>query len=428
MVNMFTTRRKGFVYSLFSVLVIVTIFSIMSISSNNDMGRDLKINIDEKLRTDELFYFKEGAKQDFERSSYISGKRAVIALVDEVLRDGNYTSGYADDVIENLAETGTYGNGTSTIMENSTITDWSGSISYLGQLHRISVSINVINTTIGFMDAFSLKLSNDVNVSVTGDIFGIQFNDSIYSENKIDIGAVEDPLISIESYGYLRQIIHECDTALYPYHAQKISDTGVFEYLDVSNWTSGRLSLDIDDAEPESKILVVSDIPSGPNNADDFLGVVSGNVSDDPTGLDNYIFGATSVVSNLSGLSVSPIIIMTDDEVWSSYIYDEINLSCYFIDSLGPSFLDRLEGNLETTSRYNLTNETVGIASFITAVELPEELQNAYSSVDFKYFGEVSGKKIKGVTESEVGTDLVLGFLLDADHVSLWGLSGLDYD
>ena len=198
--------------------------------------------------------------------------------------------------------------------------------------------------------------------------------------------------------------------------------------MDVSNWTSGRLSLDIDDAEPESKILVVSDIPSGPNNADDFLGVVSGNVSDDPTGLDNYIFGATSVVSNLSGLSVSPIIVMTDDEVWSSYIYDEINLSCYFIDSLGPSFLDRLEGNLETTSRYNLTNGTVGIASFITAVELPEELQNAYSSVDFKYFGEVSGKKIKGVTESEVGTDLVLGFLLDEDHVSLWGLSGLDYD
>ncbi|NOQ55393.1 MAG: hypothetical protein GQ477_01160, partial [Nanohaloarchaea archaeon] len=44
----------------------------------------------------------------------------------------------------------------------------------------------------------------------------------------------------------------------------------------------------------------------------------------------------------------------------------------------------------------------------------------------FKYFGEVSGKKIKGVTESEVGTDLVLGFLLDDGHISLWGLSGLD--
>ena len=425
---MFTARRKGFVYSLFSVLVIVTIFSIMSINSNNDMNHDLKINIDEKLRTDELFYFKEGAKQDFERSSYISGKRAVIALVDEVLRDGNYTLGYADEVIESLAESGTYGNVTATIMANSTIIDWSESILYLGQLHRISVSIEVINTTVGFVDAFSLKLSNDVNVSVTGEIFGIQFNDSVTSENKIDIGAVEDPLISIESYGYLRQIINSCDSALYPYHAQMISDTGVFEYTGLGNWTSGRLSFDINDADPSLKILVVSDIPSEPNNADDFLGVVSENVSDDSTGIDNYIFGASSVVSNLSGLSVEPIVVMTDDAVWSNYIYDEINSSCYFLDSLGPSFLDRLEGNLETTSRYNITNETIGIASFITVTELPEELQNAYSSVDFKYFSEVQGKKIKGVTESEMGTELVLGFLLDDDHVTLWGLSGLDYD
>ncbi|NOQ56256.1 MAG: hypothetical protein GQ477_05635 [Nanohaloarchaea archaeon] len=427
MVDVLRSKRKGFVYSLFSVLVIISIFGILSISSNSDMNKDLEINIDEKLRTDELFYFKEGAKQDFSRSAYISGKRAVIALVDDILRDGNYSTGYADDVIEALAETGIYGNVTPNIMENSTIVDWSDSISHLGQLHRISVSIDLIDTDIQSVDAFTLDLSNEVNVSVTGDIFGIQFTDSVSSENKIDIGAVEDPLISIESYGYLRQIINRCDTLLYPYHAQMVSDTGIFSYSSGDNWTSGRLSFDIDDSDPALKILVVSDIPDLPNNADDFLGVVSENVSDDATGISNYIFGATSVVSNLSGLLETPIIVMTDDAVWSSYIYDEVNESCYFIDSLGPSFLDRLEGNLETTSRYNLTNKTVGIASFITVTELPEELQNAYSSVDFKYFGEVSGKRIKGVTESEVGMDLVLGFLLDDGHISLWGLSGLDY-
>ncbi|MBW6462248.1 MAG: hypothetical protein K0B07_04340 [DPANN group archaeon] len=427
MIEIFITRRKGFVYSLFSVLVIVTILGMISISSNSDMNRDLKINIDEKLRTDELFYFKEGAKQDFSRSSYISGKRAVIALVDKILRDGNYTTGYSDDIIEAFSLNGNYGNMTSTIMVNSTIVDWSESISYLGQLHRISVSIDVINTTVEYNDAYSLKMSNYVNISVLGDIFGILFKDKIYSENKIGIEAVEDPLISIESYGYLRQIVNRCNDTLYPYHAQKISDTGIFSYSAVDNWTSGRLSFDIDDPDPALKILVISDIPAGPNNADDFLGVVSENVSDDATGIDNYIFGATSVIFNMSGLVFEPIIVMTDDEVWASYIYDEINVSCYFIDSLGPSFLDRVEGNLVTTERYNMTDETVGIASFITVTELPEELQNTYSSVDFMYFSEVSGKKIKGVTESKAGTDLVLGFLLDDEHVSLWGLSGLDY-
>ncbi|MCK5373285.1 MAG: hypothetical protein KAJ20_03025, partial [Candidatus Aenigmarchaeota archaeon] len=87
--------RKGFVYSLFSVLVIMTLTGLLSINANSDIDKNLKMNIDEKLRTDELFYFKEGAKQDFGRSAYISGKRGVIALIDDILKDGNYVDGVA---------------------------------------------------------------------------------------------------------------------------------------------------------------------------------------------------------------------------------------------------------------------------------------------------------------------------------------------
>ncbi len=419
--------RKGFVYSLFSVLIIMTLTGLLSINANSDIDKNLKMNIDEKLRTDELFYFKEGAKQDFGRSVYISGKRAVIALIDDILKDGEYMDGVASEHIENLVETGVYGNSTPALMENSTIEDWAFSIYSLGQLHRIYVGIDIISTGVSPYDAFSLALSNDVNLSVVCQIFGIQFNDSATSESIIDIEAIEDPFISIESYGYLRQIITRCNTTKYPYHAQKISTVGVFDYSGSDNWTSGRLSLDINDPDPSEKILVITDIPDGPNNADDFRGVVSENVSDDTNGISDYIFGASSVVSNLSGLDFAPTVVMEGDNVWSSYIYDELNESCYFIDSLGPSFLDRLEGNFNTTAKYNVTNGTVGIASFISVIELPEELQNPYSGVDFKYFDEVSGKKIKGVTESSPGTDLVLGFLLDDDHISLWGLSGLDY-
>ena len=419
--------RKGFVYSLFSVLIISSLIGLLSISSNSDMDKSLKINIDEKLRTDELFYFKEGAKQDFGRSVYISGKRATIALVDDILRDGNYTEGVASENIKDLIETGTYGNNTLVLMENSSVEDWASNIYHLGQLHRIAVHIDIISTDIIPDNPFSFELSNDVNISVTGLIFGIQFNDSAVSKNIIGLEAVEDPFISIESYGYLRQIVRKCNTTKYPYHAQNISTTGVFGYPGSDNWTSGRLSLDINDPNPSGKILVISDIPDGPNNADHFRGVVSENVSDDTTNISSYIFGASSVVSNFSSLGFAPIVVMEGDNVWSSYIYDELNESCYFTDLLAPSFLDRLEGNFNTTAKYNVTNETIGIASFIKVIELPEELQNPYSSVDFKYFSDVGGKKIKGVTESSPGTDLAIGFLIDDVHIALWELSGLDY-
>lgn len=423
----YALKRKGFVYSLFSVMILVTLGGLLYLNSNNDIDSMLNLNIDEKLRTDELFYFREGAKQDFGRSVYISGRRSIIALVDDILHDGNYTLGVAGDNLATLVRDGTCDGDTLYLMENSSVEDWSANIYDLGQLHRIAVNIDVISSNVTPDGPFSLKFSNEVNVSVFCLIFSIQFNESISSENIIDVGFVEDPFISIESYGYLRQLIKKCNTTKYPYHGMKISDGGSFEYSDNENWTSGRLSFDIDDPDASGKILVVSDIPTGANNASNFFGVVSENASDSSSGLSNYIFGATSALSNLSGLTFAPTIVMTDDEVWSSYIYDELNDSCYFVDVLGPSFLDRLEGNFNTTSKYNVTNETIGIASFISVLELPEELQNAYSSVDFKYYSSSSGKKIKGVTESSPGTDLSLGFLIDDEHISLWNLSGLDY-
>ena len=116
-------RRKGFVYSLFSVLIVITLGSLIFLNSDNDSGDKMNINIDEKLRTDELFYFKEGAKQDFGRSVYISGRRGVIALIDGILDEGDYTYGDASENIEALISTGTYYNNSPLLMDNSTIED-----------------------------------------------------------------------------------------------------------------------------------------------------------------------------------------------------------------------------------------------------------------------------------------------------------------
>lgn len=419
--------HKGFVYSLFAFMALVIVVGMVSVTTNSDFDKNVNVNIDEKLRTDELFYFRDGAEQDFKRSSYISGRRAVIALVNDVVNSGNYTSGNASDVLESLVGYGVHDNTSFGIMENSTVEDWSSSIYDLGQLHSIFVSIDIVDISLEYDSAFFLNLSTSVNLYVRDLIFGISFNDSVHCENILELEIIEDSLVSIGSYGYIRQLIKPCNVSMYPYHARMISNSTVFGYSHADSWTSGRLSLDIDDASPSSKILVISDIPGTANNASSFLGVVSENASDDSSGISNYIFGASSVVSNLSLLNLAPIIVMDGGEVWSSYIYDELNESCYFLDELGPSILDRFEGNLQTSQKYNTTNETIGIASFIRVLNLPEELQNPYSSVDFRYIDCVGGKKIKGVTESEPEEDFVLGFLLDDEHILLWNLTGLEY-
>ena len=38
--------RKGFVYSLFSVLIIMTLTGLLSINANSDIDKNLTINID----------------------------------------------------------------------------------------------------------------------------------------------------------------------------------------------------------------------------------------------------------------------------------------------------------------------------------------------------------------------------------------------
>ena len=70
----------------------------------------------------------------------------MIALIDDILKDGEYTDDVASEHIESLVETGVYGNSTPALMENSTIEDWAFSIYSLGQLHRIYVRIDIIST------------------------------------------------------------------------------------------------------------------------------------------------------------------------------------------------------------------------------------------------------------------------------------------
>ncbi len=419
----YSACRKGFVYTLFAFFAIMSLVAVIGLSGN--MGDErMDLSIDEKLRADEVSYLSDGIEQDYGRSSYISARRATIALMNELMESGNYTSGQSDMILKDIIYSGRSGNTTFEMMEGSSVDDWKESIRDLGDMHRFNISLHIHDQSLNSSGGFFLVLKDKADIYIHDLLFGISLNDSFSASRELEISMVEDPLVSIESYGSLRRNIIPCNRTLYPYNVRMISEMGDFGYASPENWTGGRMTTDIDEPAPSSRILVVENIPDMTNDAHLFRGVISANSSDDTSGRDNWILGAQNI-SELEGLVHEPIIVMSEGKVFSSYIYDEFNSSCYFKDPFGPSFLDRAEGNMMTTSRYNRSGQVVGIASFVDLASLPENLQHPYSSVDFKYFMKSEGYGIKGVTEIYPGEYLAEHFRLDDDHIGLWDIEDL---
>ena len=417
---------KGFVYTIFVMALVLSLVSLASFDFLK--SKELAIKEDASYRVDGAYYFLEGARQDLSRSSFISGKRAILAIIDEILDSGNYTTSYADDGIVEAVVNGTYNGTPIGLMEGTTLGDWSSQLVSLASTLRFNATITIGNASLLLFDAFNVLLSSNINVVVRDEKLNLGFNRSFVASSVVPLENIEDPLLSIESYAYVRNIVVECNKSRYPYHASRLVSGTLYS----SGWTSGRAyvgsSSDYSSVpDREEKVLVVPDIPDPfPPGISDFAGVVSENSTDDNSSLSYYVFGASNAMQLIGN---GTLLVLDGKDVWVNNILDEMNDSCYFEDPFGPSFLDRMEGRFSTSARYNLTDKIAGIGTFLDVSRLPPALQNYYPAVDFVYFN-YSGQpvyKIKGVTEKSEGIPLKPWFRLEQQHIDYFNISGLAY-
>ncbi len=109
----------------------------------------------EKIRSDEMTYLESGIFSDLERGTYISGKRAVLSLVNSEIVSGVYNE-TSNESIKDIMMTGRYNNTNASLMENTTMLDWTSVITFLSASLGYKANISILSLNISHKDAFNI--------------------------------------------------------------------------------------------------------------------------------------------------------------------------------------------------------------------------------------------------------------------------------
>ncbi len=419
--------RKGFLYTLFG-LFFLALISLIVVSP---VDIEPVESSPEKVSVDELFYFTESVKDDTDRAVSISSRRSLVAVTSHVLNGGNLTDPETATALAFF--NGTVNGSVSSIMSESSLKDWISKMESqaVSSGYLINMSTGVSNITVEMVDPFKVRFRTEYSLSISDPNIETSFTDNNHqSDLKTSITGLDDALIFLQSGGKRSNAYSKCTLS---HTSLKQSGTdSEYNYTDDDgnerNWVSGdsvvRKSNSTSGIGSKSeKILITTHLcPPDKSELDDFAGVVSNqttagqNVCGSEEEIPAYIGG----ISNVSAFNNETRLVMNQNDVWRNSIPDQIDSRCYFEDSTGPNFFDRLNRKVNGTSH--------GIASFLNVPNLPPEIQkDDTSAVDYVYFDEGGdyGKtwKIKGVTDQDLSW-----FRLDDTHVNRWGISDLAYE
>jgi hypothetical protein len=373
---------RGQFYSAIAIFVAIPIMVFVSLyvlSQSGDTG------IYKNVVADQIHQVSKSVETDFGKAMVTSGKRAMLAGDDYVVMEGSPLVD-APAVIRELMENGMINGNESLLMLNNTLANWTSKI--LAVPSNFDVNISFSGLQISGNGSFHVKASGILNVSVADElgIARIERNGR-YFETLVPVEGVEDPVFTLKTNGIVKRVIK---ISPYPYRAKKLAAGGLNSS---GNCTS---NITFDKADCSSKILVAENI-SGAT-----LSCFSGFVIEDSVNLSAssgcYVTGNSSSVEAITqaaaetGYEKVYIDEMTRS-VWHLLVRDEIDEKYYFEGS-GPAFLERLEGNLNSTPQ-----------GMVTFVDLPEmqgyslPIKTDVISVDYIYFGgqDYIGYQVRGL-------------------------------
>ncbi|MCK4551096.1 MAG: hypothetical protein KAT91_04030, partial [Candidatus Aenigmarchaeota archaeon] len=180
---------------------------------------------------------------------------------------------------------------------------------------------------------------------------------------------LEDPFITVKSYGYAKQNFIECEKIT----GSANSGDWVYGFAYITD----EINL-LNVTDKAGKVLVTGTI-TGKSNFNGFAGIVT-EQNDAPV-VPPYVFNVTTAKNIILNNS---IMVIDNETVWLTNITNQPNASCYFNDRNAPSFLSRLEGE-------NKSDSDLGIAAFIHVPSLPVEMQSGSDTyvIGYGYFEDL---------------------------------------
>ncbi|NOR84836.1 hypothetical protein GQ473_01855 [archaeon] len=355
-------RKKGFVYTLFTIVVVTSLMLLLQVNMISTTTSVSKST--EKIRADEIHYLVEGIDKDIGRSGEISGRRALLSIINWEITNGTFTTTPINSINEAILN-GTINSGdeTLTLMENNTLINWMTTLETLANKRGITTDIILKNTNTFLAIPFSLTITNNASITARDVIIELAYKRNTTYSNTIPIDNLEDPYTTIKSYGNMKQNFIRCQNIKGIIH----SSDWINGFAYVSN------ELDYENVSDKQDKILVTETISDKSNYNTFAGIVT--EQNDIAVTSPYVF---SVINATNEILNNSIIVLDNETIWLTNIINQPNSTCYFNDRNAPSFLNRLEGK-------DTPDNDFGISAFLHMPSLPVEMQSGSDTYVLDY-------------------------------------------
>ncbi|WP_297509205.1 DUF2341 domain-containing protein [Thermococcus sp.] len=211
-------RRRGFIVN--STVLILLIPLLLLSATYSQVHYQIVKAQGEKMELEKLQWALSYLDTDFKNTLKISGKRAILAMVNYTITHRRYLSNKANETMKELMLTGKIGGTTSALMGNQTLGYWLNSVSNSllerglvlippSQIDR-AVDMKIVPLT-SFKVAIMARIENVTIKDINGKVV---YNGNLPSRGFayaiVDLSGIEDPVYAIATNGQYNRIINPC--------------------------------------------------------------------------------------------------------------------------------------------------------------------------------------------------------------------------
>jgi len=398
-------NMRGILYSIIAALLVIPVIGLILFNSQL-----IEKNVDINIRSNELEYFSISIEEDLDRFLKIAGRRALISAVSKVITTGVPLVDAQANLTEMISN-GTLDGAIAPLIDTNSLNLWKESVTNIANISGFRVDFQSTRINITQNDSYNVLFEANVFLNISDPHVKMGALKNLSIKTAIPIEGIEDPLFPLRTYGRVKRVIQ---TSNFSNFAKNLT-TGTI----ASKYGSGNATFSLVGINGQ-KIFITSEMNDG-----DFalLNASGGIVSEGthvPVGLyPPYIVDAVGASSSINESER----IYLDSQ--TKMVWDLQNLTTfvknkYYKTSVdGPSFLDRLEGRLNLSSKYKY-----GLETFVNLDELSSEELNVsyqYSCLDYLYWNNTPGSSIRSV-----GYDAIFSWLrIDSNHANIYGVNEL---
>jgi hypothetical protein len=380
---------KGIFYSIMIALFIIPILALIVFYSQAEVQ-----NIDINIRSNELHYFSESVEKDLARFLEISGKRALISAVSEVVTNGIGLDDAQLRLSEMITNGTLYGNPAPLVDEKNLLT-WEQNITDIASNLGFNIDLKNIELNITQNDSFNILFNTTIYVNISDEIANMGVLKNITASVAVSIEDIEDPIFPLKTFSRVFRFIKASNVnknttpLVTGQNASGLPPNFNFGYAFVISST-GLSSCNAN----LSRILVTDSLTDQQVNtvSSCFGGFV---IRDNPIIPSALIGKAITGASDAMSIKNETKIYLDNavpPKVWDlSNLTSDIKNGYYHNSTQGASFLDRLEGNITLSNKYKY-----GLETFVYKEDFPPGLFKDLNSVlDYEYWNNTLGTSIR---------------------------------